>query len=62
MLGETSDRGVIAALTDDDELKAVIAKCEELAKRTHGGADGVRNAVIAITGVPGQARRSWGYV
>jgi len=56
MLGETSDRGVVAALTDDDELKAVIAKCEELATRTQDGADGVRNAVIAITGVPGAGK------
>ena len=56
MLSQVSDRQIISTLTDDDELRHVIQACEDLVSQTKEGPDGVRNAVIAITGVPGAGK------
>lgn len=56
MLSQTSDRGVVSSLTDDEELKRVISVCESIADATRTRKDGVSNAVIAVTGVPGAGK------
>jgi hypothetical protein len=56
MLSQTSDRGVLGALTDDEELQSVIAVCEQIATDTMNKTLGSGHAVVAVTGVPGAGK------
>jgi hypothetical protein len=56
MLSHVSDRSILSTLIDDEELKRVIHTCEDLVARTKDNADGIQNAVIAVTGVPGAGK------
>jgi len=53
MLSETTDRGIINALSDDEELSNLLTACEAIVSEAR---DQKRRIVIAITGVPGAGK------
>jgi hypothetical protein len=56
LLSEMSDKSVLAALTDDEELDRVVRTCREIIRDVQSGRAPSRHAIIAITGVPGAGK------
>lgn len=56
LLSEMSDKGVLTALTDDEELERVVNTCRKIVRDVKNGNAPSRHAVIAITGVPGAGK------
>lgn len=56
LLSEMSDKGVLTALTDDEELERVVNTCRNIIRDVQSGRALSPHAVIAITGVPGAGK------